>query len=71
MSIKNSGGLDPLVGDITNNDLTWLLTRTSVRYTRNGGQQVDYRRSYTHPFQPKDIDNPSRHVLVVLSIVMS
>lgn len=59
MYIKSSGALDPLVGDITNSNLAWLLTCTSVKYTRNGGQQVDYRGSYTHPFQPEDIDNTS------------
>lgn len=39
-----------------------LLTRNSVKYTRNGARQVDYRGSYTHPFQPEDIDNLSRCV---------
>lgn len=67
MYTKSSGGLDPgpLVGDITNSDLAWLLTCTSVEYTRNGGQQVDYRGSYTHPraFQPEDTDNPSRCIV--------
>lgn len=77
MYTKSSGGLDPgplpLVGDITNSDLAWLLTCTSVEYTRNGGQQVDYRGSYTHPraFQPEDTDNPSRCHGVVDRVVIN
>lgn len=71
MYTKSSGGLDPgpLVGDITNSDLAWLLTCTSVEYTRNGGQQVDYRGSYTHP-GPFNLKIPTTH-LVALSIMWS
>lgn len=71
MSVKNSNGLDSLVGGITNSDLTRLLTRTSVKYTRDEGQQIDYRGSYTHPFQPEDIDNPCRCHGVVDRVVIN